>query len=517
MSTQAFGIVGLEVMGRNIAMNIERNGFPIAVYNRTTSKAEDFIANIAKGRDAKMGATPQAFVALLSKPRRILMMVKAGSATDATIDALKPYLEPGDILIDGGNALYTDTERRELALRPTGIKFFGMGVSGGEEGALWGPSIMPGGDLESWRHLKPILEKIAAKAPSDGVPCVTYIGERGAGHYVKMVHNGIEYGDMQLIAEAYDLLKNLGGLNNTQLKDVFLDWNKSELQSFLIEITTKVINFDDPENPGRPLVEQIRDVVGMKGTGTWTIKAGLDMLVPLPTMTAAVDMRELSMLKEERVAASKSLSGPNPEGGPSKDEQMRAARGISNVKQLIADVKDALYCSKICSYAQGMALIAAANRTKEQGGFDYKMNLPEIPMIWRAGCIIRAVFLEEITQAFKKNPTLSNLLIDDRFKQMIANRQDAWRRVVTLGIQHGIGLTAFSSSLAYYDSYRRARLPGNLIQAQRDYFGAHTFERTDKPGDFIHNDWHPAQPGKTVPAEGTGATQVGTLQQPKGD
>jgi len=505
MSTQAFGIVGLEVMGRNIALNIERNGFPIAVYNRTTSKAEDFIANIAKGRNAKMGATPQAFVALLSKPRRILMMVKAGSATDATIEALKPYLEPGDILIDGGNALYVDTERRELALRPTGIKFFGMGVSGGEEGALWGPSIMPGGDFESWQHLKPILEKIAAKAPSDGVPCVTYIGERGAGHFVKMVHNGIEYGDMQLIAEAYDLLKNIGGLTNSELKQVFLDWNKSELQSFLIEITTKVIDFADPENPGRALVEQIRDVVGMKGTGTWTIKAGLDMLVPLPTMAAAVDMRELSMLKDERVRASESLAGPKP------------VKFAGDVKAFINDVKDALYCSKICSYAQGMALISAANRTKEKGGFDYKMNLPEIPMIWRAGCIIRAVFLEEITNAFKKNPSLSNLLIDDRFKQMIADRQSAWRRVVKLGIDNGIGLTAFSASLAYYDSYRRARLPGNLIQAQRDYFGAHTFERTQTPGDFIHNDWHPAQPGKTVPAEGTGATQVGTLHQPKGD
>src|SRR3954469_15957783 len=312
MSSQAFGVMGLEVMGRNIALNIERNGFPIAVYNRTTSKAEAFLAEEAKGKNAKMGATPQAFVALLQKPRRILMMVKAGSATDATIDAMKPFLEPGDILIDGGNALYTDTERRAAALKPTGIKFFGMGVSGGEEGALWGPSMMPGGDRDSYNHLRPILEKVAAKAPSDGVPCVTYCGDGGAGHFVKMVHNGIEYGDMQLIAEAYDLLKNVGGLDNAQLLDVFNDWNNSELKSFLIEVAEKVIDFPDPQNPNQPLVEQIRDVVGMKGTGTWTIKSGLDLLVPVPTMAAAVDSREISGLKDERVRASKELGGPQP-------------------------------------------------------------------------------------------------------------------------------------------------------------------------------------------------------------
>jgi 6-phosphogluconate dehydrogenase len=477
MSSQAFGIVGLEVMGRNIALNIERNGFPIAVYNRTTSKAEAFLADEAKGKNARMGATPQAFVALLQKPRRILMMVKAGGPTDATIEALKPFLEPGDVLIDGGNALYTDTERRAATLAPTGIKFFGMGVSGGEEGALWGPSLMPGGDRESYNHLKPVLDKIAAKAPSDGVPCVTYCGDGGAGHFVKMVHNGIEYGDMQLIAEAYDLLKNIGGISNAQLFDVFSEWNQSELQSFLIEVTTKVINVPDPQGKG-PLVEQIRDVVGMKGTGTWTIKAGLDVLVPLPTMAAAVDMRQLSMLKDQRVAASEKLAGPKP------------GKFAGDVKQFIADVKAALYCSKICSYAQGMALLAAANKPKDKGGFDFRMTLPDLPMIWRAGCIIRAVFLEEITKAFKTNPSLANLLIDDKFQGMIAQRQESWRRVVKLGVDNGIGLTAFSASLAYYDSYRRARLPGNLIQAQRDYFGAHTYERTDKPrGEFFHTEW----------------------------
>src|SRR5579862_8529711 len=312
MPGQAFGVIGLEVMGRNLALNIERNGFPIAVYNRTYAKTEHFINELAKGKNAKGFETVKDFCAGLEKPRRILIMVKAGKPVDMVIDELKPFLEAGDIVIDGGNSLFTDTERRVAALKPTGIRFFGMGVSGGEEGALWGPSLMPGGDRESYEHLKPVLEKIAAKAPSDGKPCVTYCGARGAGHFVKMVHNGIEYGDMQLIAEAYDLLKNVGGLSNSQLKEVFEEWNQSELKSFLIEITTKVIDFDDPQKPGSPLVENIRDVVGMKGTGTWTIKAALDLLVPVPTMAAAVDSREISSLKDQRTRASKELSGPTP-------------------------------------------------------------------------------------------------------------------------------------------------------------------------------------------------------------
>jgi 6-phosphogluconate dehydrogenase len=476
MSTQQFGVVGLDVMGRNIALNIEEKGFSIAVYNRTTSKTEEFVRENAS-KKIRMGRTPQEFVSLLERPRRILLMVKAGLATDATIDALRPYLEPGDILIDGGNSHFPDTERREQTLRPTGIKFFGMGVSGGEEGARHGPSIMPGGDREAYEYLRPILEKIAAKAPSDGVPCVTYCGERSAGHFVKMVHNGIEYGDMQLIAEAYDLLKNVGGLSNQQLQDVFGEWNRGELQSFLIDITHKVINFPDPRHSGQALVEQIRDVVGMKGTGTWTIQAALNLLVPVPTIASAVDMREISMLKDERVAASKVLGGPTPK------------KYSGDLKQFINDVKDALYCSKICSYAQGMAMLAAANKPVEKGGFDYKMKLPDLPMIWRAGCIIRAVFLEEITQAFRKNPNLPNLLMDEKFRGMINQRQDAWRRIVKTGIENGIGLPAFSVSLAYYDSYRRERLPGNLIQAQRDFFGAHTYERLEKPGEFIHTEW----------------------------
>lgn len=487
MAGQAFGIIGLEVMGRNIALNIERNGFPIAVYNRTYSKTEHFINELAKGKNAKGAKTVAEFAQLLERPRRILIMVKAGAPVDAVINELKPVLQAGDIVIDGGNSLFTDTERRVAELKPTGIRFFGMGVSGGEEGALWGPSLMPGGDFESYQHLKPVLEKIAAKAPSDGVPCVTYCGDGGAGHFVKMVHNGIEYGDMQLIAEAYDLLKNVGGLDNGQLKDVFGQWNTTELQSFLIEITQKVINFPDPQNPSRPLVEQIRDVVGMKGTGTWTIKAALDLLVPIPTIAAAVDSREISMLKSEREAASKILGGPAPR--PQTGDRA----------SFIRDVKDALYCSKICSYAQGMALLSAANRSRDKGGFDFHMKLPDLPMIWRAGCIIRAVFLEEITKAFRQNPNLANLLIDGRFKEMIASRQDAWRRVVSLGIANGVGLPAFSGSLAYYDSYRRARLPGNLIQAQRDFFGAHTYERTDNPGTFIHTEWSEQTPPSKSP------------------
>src|SRR5688572_8492152 len=349
---QAFGVIGLEVMGRNIALNIERNGFPIAVYNRTWAKTEHFLNERAKGRNAKGGKTIAEFVQLLDRPRRVLIMVKAGAPVDAVIAELKPHLEPGDIVIDGGNSLFTDTQRRTRELEPTGIKFFGMGVSGGEEGALWGPSIMPGGDTEAYEHLKPILTKIAAKAPDDGYACADYMGKGGAGHFVKMVHNGIEYGDMQLIAEAYSLLKHVGGLDNAKLKSVFEDWNRGDdLKSFLIEITAKVIDFRDGSTNGKPLVELILDKAGAKGTGKWTSQTALDLGVAIPTITAAVDARSISALKDQRVRASKELTGPKSGAG-----------GTTDVRTLIEEVRSALYCSKICSYAQRFAMLAAADK-----------------------------------------------------------------------------------------------------------------------------------------------------------
>ena len=472
MSGQAFGVIGLEVMGRNIALNVERNGFPIAVYNRTYSKTEHFMTDLAQGKNAKSAKTEQELCELLEKPRRILIMVKAGKPVDAVIEALKPHLEPGDIVIDGGNSLFTDTERRTKDLEPTGIKFFGMGVSGGEEGALWGPSMMPGGDRASYDHLAPILEKVAAKAPDGDGACVTYIGSGGSGHFVKMVHNGIEYGDMQLIAEAYDLLKRVGGLSNEQMKDVFTEWNNGPLSSFLIEITTKVITFKDPNGRG-DLIDMILDKAGQKGTGKWTTQTALDLGIPIPTITAAVDARCVSALKDERVKAAKVLKGPQPQ------------KLTGDQKQFVADVADALYCSKICAYAQGMALIADANKV-----YKYGIKLDEVSRIWKAGCIIRAVFLDEMKQAFKEQPDTANLLMVPRFTDAIAQRQDAWRRVVTRAIQQGVPTQAFSSSIAYYDGYRSERLPANLIQAQRDFFGAHTYARTDGPADeMIHTEW----------------------------
>jgi 6-phosphogluconate dehydrogenase len=472
MALQKFGVIGLEVMGRNLALNIERNGFPIAVFNRTYAKTEHFLNELAKGKQAKGGKTPAEFVQLLEKPRRILIMVKAGAPVDAVIAELRPLLEAGDIMIDGGNSLFTDTERRVAGLQGSGLKFFGMGVSGGEEGALWGPSMMPGGDQDSYKHLEPIFVKIAAKAPDDGA-CVTYCGSKGAGHFVKMVHNGIEYGDMELIAEAYDLLKNVAGLSNQQLQDEFNKWNGGELKSFLIEITAKVIHFADPMGTGKDLVDLIMDMAGQKGTGKWTTQTALDLGVPIPTITAAVDQRGISALKKQREAAAKVLGGPSPKP-LDKDA----------IPKFIDDVRAALYCSKICSYAQGMSMMVAANQA-----FNYGIPLPEIARIWKAGCIIRAIFLDEIKKAFVEEPALANLLMAKRFREAVAPRQDAWRRTVAAAIQNGIGVPAFSASLAYYDSYRRARLPANLIQAQRDFFGAHTYERIDQPGTF-HTEWN---------------------------
>lgn len=466
MSKQAFGIIGLAVMGENIALNIERNGFPIAVYNRTWEKTESFMANRASGKNIVAARTLQEFVAALERPRRILVMVQAGSPVDAVLDQLQPLLEPGDIVIDGGNSLYTDTERRAVAWEPTGLKFFGMGVSGGEEGALWGPSLMPGGDRQAYEDLKPILEKIAAKT-EDG-PCVTYCGNRSAGHFIKMVHNGIEYGDMQLIAEAYSILKWIGGYHNDELQEIFQKWNQTELSSFLIEITAKIFTVPDDLGNGQ-LVDAILDVAGQKGTGKWTTKAALDLGAPIPTITAAVDARILSSMKDQRIAAEKVF--PRPVIKPSKDPQ------------LVEDVRNALYFSKICSYAQGMAMLSLADKE-----FDYHLNLPEIARIWKAGCIIRAQFLDRIKNAYQSEPGLANLLRSKSFQEEITARQEALRRVVGSAIQNAVGVPAMAASLTYFDQYTRARGAANLIQAQRDFFGAHTYQRVDREGVF-HTDW----------------------------
>ena len=471
MAKRTFGVIGLAVMGENLALNVESRGFPIAVYNRTAAKTEKFMAERAKGKDVKAAYSLEEFVQALDRPRNILVMVKAGKPVDAVIDQLKPLLDEGDTIIDGGNSLYNDTERRTKDLESTGLGFVGMGVSGGEEGALNGPSLMPGGTEASYRDLEPILTKIAAQV--DDGPCVTYIGPGGAGHYVKMVHNGIEYGDMQLIAEAYDLLKNALGLNGNELHEVFSQWNKTdELNSFLIEITADIFKYIDPQT-NSPLVESILDAAGQKGTGRWTVVSSLELGVPIPTMYAAVNARVMSAYKEERVAASKQIIGPVN----SKYDGDR--------QQFINKVRDALYCSKMCSYAQGMALLSKASSE-----FNYNLNLAEIARIWKGGCIIRAGFLDKIKQAFNDNPSLPNLLLAPEFKQSILDRQSAWREVLVTANTLGIAVPAFSASLDYFDSYRRDRLPQNLTQAQRDYFGAHTYERVDAPrGEFSHTEW----------------------------
>ena len=470
MTQQSFGVIGLAVMGENIALNVERNGFPIAVYNRSREKTDAFMAQRAGGRNVKAAFDLKEFVGSLERPRKILVMVKAGKPVDAVIEQLKPLLDEGDIIIDGGNSLYEDTERRTRELEPQGFRFIGMGVSGGEEGALNGPSLMPGGTESSYEYLSPILTKIAAQV--DDGPCVAYCGPGGAGHYVKMVHNGIEYGDMQLIAEAYDLLKNLGGLDHKQLHEVFVEWNTTdELNSFLIEITADIFPYID-EGTGLPLVDLILDAAGQKGTGRWTAVNALELGVAIPTIGAAVNARIMSSYKQERVAASKQLSGPS-------------GKYQGQTKEFITMVRDALYCSKICSYAQGMALLAKASQE-----YNYNLNLGEMARIWKGGCIIRAGFLNKIKKAFDENSSLANLLLAPEFKQTILDRQNAWREVVSTAAKLGIPVPAFSASLDYFDSYRRERLPQNLTQAQRDYFGAHTYLRTDKEGTF-HTEWVP--------------------------
>jgi len=466
--------MGLGVMGHMLALNMERNGFRVAGYDLDLGKVRAFGAESAT-KNLVACESLDAFLATLELPRRILMMVPAGKPVDAAIASLKPHLAPGDLLIDGGNTFFPDTERRSKELEAAGIIYIGTGVSGGEQGALWGPAMMPGGQPEAWELVKPIFESIAAKVvadPSvrpDGEPCVAYMGPRGAGHYVKMVHNGIEYGDMQLIAEAYDLLHRGLGLSNAQLHEVFAEWNRGELESYLIEITADIFAKTEPET-GTAVVDLILDEAAQKGTGKWTSQNALDLGAPTPTINAAVESRIVSAYKEERVAASKVLTGPDP-------------RITGDSQTVITAVRDALYAAKICSYAQGFGLLRMASKE-----YDYNLNYGEIAKIWRGGCIIRARFLNDIRAAFSRNPDLPNLMIDPEFAQAMNTRQAALRKVVALAAESGIPALAFSSALAYYDAYRSARLPANLTQAQRDYFGAHTYRRIDKEGVF-HTEW----------------------------
>ena len=469
MSKQQIVVVGMAVMGRNLALNIESRGYSVSIFNRSSSKTDEVIA-LHPDKKLVPTYTVEEFVASLEKPRRILLMVKAGEATDKTIQSLLPHLDKGDILIDGGNTFFKDTMRRNEMLANSGINFIGTGVSGGEEGALKGPAIMPGGQKDAYDLVAPILEEIAAKA-DDGAPCVTYVGPNGAGHYVKMVHNGIEYGDMQLIAESYDILRRVGGLSVEETAEVFKSWNTGELDSYLIEITADILTKKDPET-GKPMVEVIMDTAGNKGTGKWTSQSALDLGVPLPLITESVFARYISTLKEEREIASKELS-------PIKVPE------LSNTEKqaLIESVRKGLYFSKIMSYAQGFAQMRVASEE-----FDWNLNYGEIAKIFRAGCIIRAQFLQKITDAFERDPELKNLLLDKYFLYVTESYQEAVREVVVTAVQAGIPVPTFSSALAYYDSYRSEVLPANLIQAQRDYFGAHTYNRVDKPGVF-HFEW----------------------------
>jgi 6-phosphogluconate dehydrogenase len=462
------GVVGLGVMGHNLALNMERNGFPVAGYDLDLEKTQSFLEGAAAGKAITGVDSPAALMDALEKPRRVLMMVPAGGAVDSAIAHLKPHMEPGDILIDGGNSFFMDTERRNKELAAEGYNFVGLGVSGGEEGALWGPSMMPGGQREAWETLAPIFRAMAAKA-EDGQPCVEYMGPRGAGHYVKMVHNGIEYGDMQLIAEIYDILHRGVGLTNEELADLFAEWNQGELQSYLIEITADIFRYIDEET-GASLVDYILDEAAQKGTGKWTSQNALDVGAPIPTINAAVESRILSSLKTQRLKASKLINGPKLEYKGDRQRMIQAAR-------------DALYASKVTSYSQGMGLLRIASEE-----YDYGLNLTDIAKIWRAGCIIRARLLGDIMDAYQRDPNLISLLLDDTFRTEVKNRQEPWRFVIQTAIGMGIPALALSASLAYFDAYRSERLPANLTQAQRDYFGAHTYRRIDREGSF-HTKW----------------------------
>ncbi len=469
MSKADIGLIGLAVMGQNLVLNMEDHGFTVAVYNRTLSKVDDFINGPAQGRKIIGTHSIEELVGALKTPRRIMLMVQAGQPVDDFIEALIPHLEPGDIIIDGGNSNYQDTMRRTAYVESKGLLYIGTGISGGEEGARHGPSIMPGGSPAAWPHVKPIFQAISAKVDGD-VPCCDWVGENGAGHYVKMTHNGIEYGDMQLICEAYHLMKEVLGMSNQEMHETFAGWNKGKLNSYLIGITADILGYRD-EN-GEYVVDKILDTAGQKGTGKWTGISALDMGIPLTLIVEAVFARCLSSLKEERVAASKVLSGP-------------VVQFDGDKAAFLQDLHDALYASKIISYTQGYMLMQEA--AKE---YKWNLNLGGIALMWRGGCIIRSVFLGRIKEAFDKNPQLPNLLLDDYFKAEVEAAQPAWRRVIARAVELGVPVPAMSSALAFFDGYRRASLPQNLLQAQRDYFGAHTYERIDQPrGKFFHTNW----------------------------
>jgi 6-phosphogluconate dehydrogenase len=464
------GLIGLAVMGQNLVLNMNDHGFKVAVFNRTVSKVDDFIANEAKGTKVVGAHSIEELASLLKRPRRIMLMVKAGDSVDQTIEHVLPHLEAGDIIIDGGNSLFTDSNRRTKYLADKGILFIGTGVSGGEDGARFGPSIMPGGNPAAWPHVKAIFQSIAAKV-EDGTPCCDWVGENGAGHYVKMVHNGIEYGDMQLICEAYSLLERGLGLTADELHEIFVDWNKGELDSYLIEISSHI--FAKKDEDGKPLVDKILDTAGQKGTGKWTVFSSLDLGQPVTLIGESVFARCLSALKDERVEAAKILEGP------------RTKPAVGDRAAFIEDVRRALYCSKIISYAQGYMLLRAA--AKENG---WNLNMGGIALMWRGGCIIRSRFLGKIKEAFDKNKEIDNLLLDSFFSSALNQYQASWRKALIHAVELGVPTPAFSTALAFFDGYRTARLPANLLQAQRDYFGAHTYERIDKPrGEFFHTNW----------------------------
>ena len=470
MKKADIGVVGLAVMGENLILNMESKGFTVACYNRTVSKVDRFMAGRAKGKNIIGCRSVAEFCEQLATPRKAMLMVKAGKPVDDFIELLLPHLSEGDIIIDGGNSFFGDTIRRTRYLEEKGLRFIGTGVSGGEEGALHGPSIMPGGSPAAWPHVKPIFQSIAAKV-ADGTPCCDWVGSDGAGHYVKMVHNGIEYGDMQMIAEAYFLMVHLLGMTPAQMHEVFLGWNEGELNSYLIEITRDILAYVEEET-GRPMVDVILDTAGQKGTGKWTSQSALDMGTPAPTVAEAVFARFMSAIKEERVAASAMLLGPTPAFSGDKSA-------------FVEHIRQALYASKICSYAQGFSLLKMA-----AAEFGWDLDYGGIALLWREGCIIRAQFLERIVKAYGSEPDLANLLLAPYFKDAIEASQAAWRRVVATAVMNGIPVPAFSSALAYYDGYREERLPANILQAQRDYFGAHTYERVDKPrGEFFHTNW----------------------------